>query len=628
MDCERGSTSVSVTRNDLYHDSQMDLEHHPLLNDLVLSTLASFIDKSDLTNFRRVCGKWKDAVEWKFRQECWVNLCNQDRLYKFLKDFQIDLLQAANPRCPSSIPFDAFSLAEIQFAKGPITSPSKYTRPHPNDLNHHLFFNQLLPSVKQLQLKPEYISIGQFRKVLRAVGESIRVLEMQLDENITTRTRIFRMDNEMVQLRNLRKIRWMTDLDIMQNAEEFNGWSTDGSFNVGFLKELYSTAWSLQYLECPVDPSSHLQAIHQLIDQSLNPFHSLHTLKLGVLNQSGFETLVSLGKQGLSLRELSVEGIGGQVQSRTLTEVLFQQKDTLSILDLGKVVDKNREHVLYIELPILQKLKHLKLYFSSKMRFQSADLFKKIPKLRQLHLAGDTMEKNCLKGFYQIQNPIPSLRKLEILLQFEVHYENLAGFAEIFPNVTALTLGKPSKNALKILWTLWSELRELKIITACHHIDEVLSGIPIETCQKMLAGRDYDQDILEWYCDEPSIRELKKLQRLEINVQLSSKFHSLSCLPSDVSAYMAFMHLPELRYLVIHRSLISNEASAKLDESMANWTSKIDPIQLKYDETIDAFQFHRNHQKFMKLLCRYPHQSLHMLPDFMTSLWMNNQLDL
>lgn len=475
----------------------------------VLSTLASFVEKSDLTNFRRVCAKWKDAVEWKFRQECWVNLCNQDRLYKFLHEFQSDLLQFSNEfPANSMIPFDAFSLAEIQFSKSSHVPP-------PVDMNQILFYNQLLPSVKQLQLKPEYISIGQFRKLLRAVGGSLRVLEIQLGENITTRTRIFRRDDEMIELLNLRKIRWLTDLDILQNAEEFNGWSTEGIYNPGFLRELYSTALSLQYLECPVDPLSHLQAVEQLISQKKNIFNNLRVLKLGVLNESGFETLDFLGKEGVHLRELSVEGIGGNVQARTLTNVLYKQKNTLSILDLGKVMNKNREAVLILDLPPMENLKHLKIHLSSKMRFQTVDLCKKVPRLRQLHIAGDSREKDCLNGFFQASGNIASLRKLEILMQLEYHYENLAGFAELFPNVTALTLGKPSKNCLKILWSLWPELRELKVITGCHHIDEVLTGIPFEVCQKMLADRDYDEDILDWYIDEPSIRNLKsKLYKL------------------------------------------------------------------------------------------------------------------
>lgn len=473
--------------------------------------MASFIDKSDLGNFRRVCAKWKHAVEWKFRQECWVNLCNQERLQKFLYDFKTDLLQPlpTNELDCSKIPFDAFSLSEMQFIKG--SSARGLAQPQFVDLNHHLFYNQFLPSIKQLHLKPEYISIGQFRRLLRGVGESLRSLELQLDENITTRTRIFRRDGEMVELRNLRKIRWLTDLDVLQNAEEFNSWSTDGTFNVGFLTELYSTAYSLQYLECPVDSESHLLSLEQLITHGTNAFRNLNVLIVGVLNQPGFESLITLGRQNVYLRELSVEGIGAQVKARTLTEVLSQQKATLSVLNLGKVIERNREGVLIIELPYLGNLRHLKIHLSTNVRFQSVNLCKDLPKLRQLHIAGDTKEKDCLKGFYQEQGGLSSLRKLEILLQSEYHYENLASLEKKFPNVTSLTLRKPSKNSLKTLWTLWPELRELEIITACHHIDEVLTGIPAGMCQQMLAERDYDQDVLSWYNDEPSIRDLKSI---------------------------------------------------------------------------------------------------------------------
>jgi len=190
------------------------------------------------------------------------------------------------------------------------------------------------------------------------------------------------------------------------------------------------------------------------------------------------------------------------------------------------------------------------------------------------------------------------------------------------------------------LWRLWPNLKELRIISACSHIDEVLTGIPSAVWRKILLQRpiacDTKSEAFPPFCPElepylnksvPSIRNLKNLRRLEINSRMTPKLRSLTCLPSDVSVFYGFMMLPELRSVVIPRSLISPEATFQLQRHVSSFgTVQVEQIEFEFDETIDAFQFHRQHQILMKLLCQYGSNRLNAFPGFLTSLWMDSRM--
>lgn len=51
----------------------------------------------------------------------------------------------------------------------------------------------------------------------------------------------------------------------------------------------------------------------------------------------------------------------------------------------------------------------------------------------------------------------------------------------------------------------------------------------------------------------------KDLERFEMNGRLNCKLQTLSCLPSDVAVYFGFMQMPELKNILIHRSLVKPE---------------------------------------------------------------------
>jgi len=165
----------------------------------------------------------------------------------------------------------------------------------------------------------------------------------------------------------------------------------------------------------------------------------------------------------------------------------------------------------------------------------------------------------------------------------------------------------------------------------------VLSGIPAPLGRKFLAENQYTvqsqegcQDLLlqQGGVVVPSIRNLNCLQRLEINADDNDKLHSLSCLPTDVSVFFGLLHLPELRSVVIKRSLISSEGSLLLAKKVPSWGRvEVEVIKFEFDQGVDAFQFHRNNSRFIKLLCRLPSsQGLQHLPSFLTALRVEGRL--
>ncbi|XP_021966363.1 uncharacterized protein LOC110861539 isoform X2 [Folsomia candida] len=605
--------------------SELPTRLHPLLNDVVLDTLVTYISPNDLAHVRKTCSKWAHYSAPRFRQEYTVDLSGNcitavsRKVARFIYAMPSD----------SPLPFDSFNMSEMRLGVGSLD---------------RTFMTHIVPRIRRLRLvtrNRSSLALHHFWKLIQGL-EELEELELGLPPEITSSSPAAEI--ERIRLTKVSRVKWLSsNLDVDEDEE-----NVGIIYGTEFLSTFYkAVTCSLQKLELPrIEAWRHLQAIGTLGDLC-----RLNSVQFSTLRRQDLEVLEKMCESKelqLQLSEFISSAIASDIQSGLLERILCYQSGSLKTLKIGWTEEQDRGDVLEISFPQnFPKLRVLSLKLANNQRYQPICFEEKFPSLKELCVKVKETGNRGRIYFWEdlIQKPVQlSTKKVHLLWKLELigvplrFPESLYDLMMTFPNVQSLTLGRPLKKTLTALWSTWPQLKELKIISACPQIDEVLTGIPTPICRRILIDRDFNQDldtkeggILYPYLDGsvPSIRDLKYLERFEMNGRLNCKLQTLSCLPSDVAVYFGFMQMPELKNILIHRSLISGEASFELQRCLPPWgTVKVEQIKFEFDETIDAFQFHKNNQQLMKLLCRYPNQSLQNLPSFLTSLWIEGRLDL
>ncbi|ODM88341.1 hypothetical protein Ocin01_18341 [Orchesella cincta] len=516
---------------------------NPLLIDIVIANIMSFLPASSLLNCRLVNRVWNTEATYILRQRQTFTI-NHDNIDKLPV-----LLKLTNNSFSGN-----FLFRKVRFDIGFLVKTyrdmiEEFFSKYGSEIHHF--------SIHCEQENSSILYTEEVRNVLLPFLTNVQVLEISLPTKITERQTIY--DDIRPKKFNFSQL---TTLKL----RHMEGTLDIGGYSVAVVKELLKVGPNLRCLGI----ETHTKEVLTRILTALNDKECQKiTNQLQELYLDAFiteEHLRLLLPLEFKLKKLQLSYFSVDVTSAMLEALLAKQRTTLETLVVGDYQKRTTINSLplIIKLPVLRELKHLKFVDplfpdSRQIIFSPLSYADQLPALKELSFDHEMGKPAGPHYFHDVFVCSPSTCSTLTVLKISHGLGDtqlVTSAAKMFPNLKRLEIANVPDPVLQFVWKEFTGIQTLYLVLnpTNLNIDALMTGIPDQVCRRIQEKNLFSQvdlmNALDIIRTEPAICHLTELETLRIDGITSS-------LITACTGYLALCHMKHLSNISIKSDIIT-----------------------------------------------------------------------
>ncbi|ODM98368.1 hypothetical protein Ocin01_08312 [Orchesella cincta] len=277
----------------------------------------------------------------------------------------------------------------------------------------------------------------------------------------------------------------------------------------------------------------------------------------------------------------------------------FMESLQMNLMKL-KICYIERDSSCLLVFPAMTALRELEIegtdaFAKHSVAFGDLTFQQNFPQLQSLRISIWASVHLRWAQFFQNKQPIWTIKELKLPGEL-CDKTMMADAARMFPNLKKLQISVYSLT-LDSLQTIFEGMPQLEELTVTKfpslwdrnetNIDHILTGISISDCDKLVEDNvvleNISNDKLMILKTSAGLTDLKKLKKLSMpDLQYQASY-------TDITGYLAFRRMPNLKYLNVGRSYLGNSCLMQLTQKFPEMEEqrKMLPMYLKEPEDDD-----------------------------------------
>ena len=484
------TSADSFSDDDESDDPSKPWKQNPLLIDLIVSRILSFLPEKQLFKLRLVHPIWNQEA---------THLIQQNYLFH-VKKAALNKLEIQD-----TFPFTPRHLK---------VTVDSVLKPYRSVLEN--LFGTLGTEIKSLSINCEnqYFTRLYSEEVLNlflANVPNLTSLELSIPIKITEKSALYPPGAKILNFPRLKRV-------------SFSQYEPGGGYSIGFTKDIFGSAPNLESLRVETRTLDVITRVLIALKDHEEFAHTLTTLELDCnISEIHMEMLNEMSDTVLAnLKCLQLSYFTQQVESTTLESFLLKHQNRIEKLVIGDSKRRGTNAPLFtIRLPRMPNLKILTLVdpcFGQERQLNFAPFAyeQQWPQLKSIlfyHEQGNPTGFQCYRDIlYSKCDTVEELEFHDGIIDAE---RVLTSVAAMFVNVTRLVVKNLSDDAIRSVWRNMEQIKDLELHFGVqnHDLDSVITGIPGEVCRKIQENNLFSQinamDLLTVIRTEESICNLK-----------------------------------------------------------------------------------------------------------------------